>query len=100
MNSTRRGAPEPVAPVFKTPVILPKLEDVLMVFPLTEPTLAPGVLYSGWFSRLNAAARKLRARCSVTRKRFCKDESISKAPGPFAMKRPRLPHVPLAGAAN
>ena len=62
MNSIRRGAPVPVAPVFSTPVIRPKLADGLMVrfdpLPATEPTLAPGVLYSGWFSRLNAAARK------------------------------------------
>jgi len=47
MNSMRRGAPVPVAPVFRIPVILPKLAEVLIVFPDTEPTLAPGVLYSG-----------------------------------------------------
>jgi hypothetical protein len=81
----RRGAPVPVAPVLRTPVMRPKLADVLIVLPLTEPTLAPGVLYSGWFSRLNAAARKLSEMRSVMRNRFCRDESISYEPGPVAM---------------
>ena len=85
----RRGAPLPVAPVFRIPVILPKLAEGLIErlvpLPLTEPMLAPGVLYSGWFSRLKAAARKWRATRSVRWKRFCKDESISYAPGPLAM---------------
>ena len=71
----------PVAPVFRIPVILPKLAEGLMVrfvpLPLTEPMLAPGVLYSGWFSRLKAAARKWMAIRSVKWKRFCSDESIS-----------------------
>src|SRR5215471_9523565 len=104
MNSMRRGAPVPVAPVFRTPVMRPKLADCLMVkfdpLPDTDPTLAPGVLYSGWLSRLNAAARKFKASFSVMRKRFCSEESISNAPGPLAMYRPRFPHVPLAGAEN
>ena len=51
MNSIRLGAPVPVAPVFSTPVIRPKLADCLMLrfdpLPDTDPTLAPGVLYSG-----------------------------------------------------
>ena len=81
MNSIRRGAPVPVAPVFSTPVIRPKLAEGLIErldpLPATEPTLAPGVLYSGWFSRLNAAARKFSASFSVSRNRFCREESIS-----------------------
>ena len=85
----RRGAPVPVAPVFRIPVILPKLAEGLIVrfvpLPLTEPMLAPGFRNSGWFSRLKADARKFRATRSVTWKRFYKDESISKAPGPLAM---------------
>src|SRR5215813_7950310 len=100
MNSMRRGAPVPVAPVFSTPEILPKVAEGLIVVPLTDPTLELGILYSGWFKRLNAAARKLRARRSVNRKRFWRDVSISYAPGPLATKRPRLPQVPLAGAEN
>src|ERR1700730_17287393 len=102
MNSTRRGAPVPVAPVFSIPVMRPKLAAVLIVegLPLTEPTLAPGVLYCGWFIRLNAAARKFRRTRSVTWNRFWSEESISYVPGPLAMKRPRLPQVPLAGAAK
>src|SRR4051794_32155963 len=104
MNSTRRGAPVPVAPVFRIPVIRPKLADGLIVrllpLPLTDPTLAPSVLYSGWFNRLNAAARKFSFTRSPMVNRICSDESISYAPGPFAMKRPRFPHVPFAGAEN
>ena len=77
----------PVAPVFRMPVILPKLAVGLIAggFPLTEPTLELGILYSGWFSRLKAAARKLMANRSVRRNRFCSEESISYAPGPLAM---------------
>ena len=41
----RRGAPVPVAPVFRMPVILPKLAEGLMErfdpLPVTEPKTAP-----------------------------------------------------------
>ena len=47
MNSIRRGAPVPVAPVLRIPVMRPKLADGLMLrfdpLPETDPTLAPGV---------------------------------------------------------
>src|SRR5262249_12549397 len=50
-KSMRRRAAGPVAPVFKTPVMRPKLADCLIVkfepLPDTDPTLAPGVLNSG-----------------------------------------------------
>ena len=68
MNSMRRGAPVPVAPVFRMLVILPKLED---------ETLPEGLPHCGLFNRLNADARKFKPRRSVRRKRFCKPVSIS-----------------------
>ena len=56
MNSTRRGAPVPVAPVLMMSVILPRLAEGLP--PLKAPKLVPGLLYIGWLKRLKAAARK------------------------------------------
>jgi len=79
MNSIRRGAPVPVAPVFSMPVMRPKVAVGLIVggVPVTEPTLEPGILYCGWLKSLKAAARKLRLSRSVTRKRYCSALSIS-----------------------
>ena len=45
MNSIRRGAPIPVAPVLMTLVIFPKLAEGFP--PLKEPRLLPGFLYIG-----------------------------------------------------
>ena len=57
----RRGAPVPVAPVFRMPVIRPKLAEGLIErlvpLPLTEPMLAPGVLYSGMVQQVEGRRR-------------------------------------------
>jgi hypothetical protein len=79
LDATRRAGPG--GPCIQNSVMRPKLAEVLIErfepLPATDPTLAPGVLNSGWFSRLNAAARKFSFTRSDTRNRFCKEESIS-----------------------
>ena len=68
MNSTRRGAPLPVAPVFRMLLIRPKLAD---------EKLPDGFPHCGLFNRLKAEARKFRPSFSVKRKRFWRPVSIS-----------------------
>src|SRR5262245_12960193 len=98
MNSIRRGAPVPVAPVFRMPVILPKLADGLLA--AKEPRLLEGFLYIGWLNRLKADAVKLSRNLSDSLKILVSELSISKLLGPRAAKRGRFPQVPLAGSAN
>jgi len=100
INSRRRGAPVPVAPVFKISVILPKLAEGFGELPVKDPKLLDGFLYVGWLSKLKAAARKSKPNLSDSLKVFVSELSISKLRGPRAMNRPRLPHVPFAGRAN
>lgn len=76
MNSIRRGAPVPVAPVFRIEVILPKLPDENFP-PLNEPRLVEGLPHIGWLSKLNAAALKLNPTVSVILKFFVSELSIS-----------------------
>ena len=75
MNSIRRGAPVPVAPVFRIELILPKLPEGTP--PLNEPRLVEGLPHCGWLSKLNAAARKLKLVVSVILKFFVSELSIS-----------------------
>ena len=96
----RRGAPVPTAPVLMMLVIRPKLPLTAGGLPAKDPMPLDGFLKIGWLNRLYAAARKFSPRRSVIRKRFCSELSISYMPGPLAMYRPRLPHVPFAGSAK
>lgn len=75
MNSIRRGAPVPVAPVFRIEVIVPKLPEGFP--PLNEPRLVEGLPHIGWLSKLNAAALKLNPTVSVILKFFVSELSIS-----------------------
>ena len=100
MNSIRRGAPVPVAPVLMMSVIFPKLALGLGAGPVKEPNPLAGFLKVGWLNRLKAAARKYRLNLSVNLNVLVKEESISNALGPRAIKRPALPHVPFAGRAK
>ena len=81
-------------------VIFPKLALGLGAGPVNEPNPLAGFLKVGWLNRLKAAARKYRLNLSVNLNVLVNEESISKAPGPRATNRPRLPHVPFAGSAK
>jgi hypothetical protein len=52
MNSMRRGAPVPTAPVLMMLVILPKLPLTAEGLPARDPMLLDGLLKIGWFRRL------------------------------------------------
>src|SRR5262249_39210459 len=96
----RRGAPVPVAPLLTMPVIFPKLALGFGGFPEKDPRLPEGLRYVGWLNKLKAAARKFRRYFSASLNVFVSEPSISKAPGPRAANRPRLPQVPFAGRAK
>ena len=84
--------PVPTAPVFSGLVIRPKLEVAVI--------LAAGLAKIGRLNRLNASARNFRLVLFPIGVVFSSAVSISQNPGPRAMLRPKLPHVPFAGTAN
>ena len=95
MNSIRRGAPVPTAPALMMLVIRPKLPLTAGGLPARLPMLPEGLLNTGWFSRLYAAARKFSRRRSVRLKRFCRELSNYSTPRSFFSRSitPRVRHV-------